>query len=233
MNSLDKQNVMWGAGIQVADQAGGYAGFFTHMDNKEGAYAKSAPKLISKQLYNRISATDIRRDWWDPSDKESPYVSKKFSFANVASFLGDYIYMRVEEMYFTAGRSGPAAGRPQERTRTDEHRHGRTRPGYSANNRSGTLLGATTTTWTGSFLENILTHRRIELWGEYGRLFDVRRLGQGIDRRTDDGFSEECISMMNRRNVNITKADTYDWVLTIPKAELDANPNINEEDQNP
>ena len=88
-------------------------------------------------------------------------------------------------------------------------------------------------TWTGSFLENILTHRRIELWGEYGRLFDVRRLGQGIDRRTDDGFSEECISMMNRRNVNITKADTYDWVLTIPKAELDANPNINEEDQNP
>ena len=49
----------------------------------------------------------------------------------------------------------------------------------------------------------------------------------------DDGFSEECISMMNRRNVNITKADTYDWVLTIPKAELDANPNINEEDQNP
>ena len=39
--------------------------------------------------------------------------------------------------------------------------------------------------------------------------------------------------MMNRRNVNITKADTYDWVLTIPKAELNANPNINEEDQNP
>ena len=192
MNSLDKQNVMWGAGIQVADQAGGYAGFFTHMDNKEGAYAKSAPKLISKQLYNR-----------------------------------------VEEMYFTAAEAA---------LRLDDLKSARELmntvmaerdPGYSANNRSGTLLGATTTTWTGSFLENILTHRRIELWGEYGRLFDVRRLGQGIDRRTDDGFSEECISMMNRRNVNITKADTYDWVLTIPKAELDANPNINEEDQNP
>ena len=161
MNSLDKQNVMWGAGIQVADQAGGYAGFFTHMDNKEGAYAKSAPKLISKQLYNRISATDIRRDWWDPSDKESPYVSKKFSFANVASFLGDYIYMRVEEMYFTAAEAA---------LRLDDLKSARELmntvmaerdPGYSANNRSGTLLGATTTTWTGSFLENILTHRRI------------------------------------------------------------------------
>ena len=84
-----------------------------------------------------------------------------------------------------------------------------------------------------SALQMVQLQSRIELWGEYGRLFDVRRLGQGIDRRTDDGFSEECISMMNRRNVNITKADTYDWVLTIPKAELDANPNINEEDQNP
>ena len=104
---------------------------------------------------------------------------------------------------------------------------------YNANNRSGLNLGATTTTWTGSLLEDIITQRRIELWGEYGRLFDVRRLGQGIDRRSDDGFSEECISGMNRRNVDITKPDTYDWVLTIPKAELDANPNINEEDQNP
>ena len=223
------------SGARILEEMGSrrFIGFFTHMDNKEGAYAKSAPKLISKQLYNRISATDIRRDWWDPSDKESPYVSKKFSFANVASFLGDYIYMRVEEMYFTAAEAA---------LRLDDLKSARELmntvmaerdPGYSANNRSGTLLGATTTTWTGSFLENILTHRRIELWGEYGRLFDVRRLGQGIDRRTDDGFSEECISMMNRRNVNITKADTYDWVLTIPKAELDANPNINEEDQNP
>ncbi len=81
--------------------------------------------------------------------------------------------------------------------------------GYSANKTAAARCSeATTTTWTGSLLENILTHRRIELWGEYGRLFDVRRLGQGIDRRTDDGFSEECISMMNRRNVNITKVPT-------------------------
>ena len=62
---------------------------------------------------------------------------------------------------------------------------------------------------------------------------DVRRLGQGIDRRADDGFSEECLSGMSRRNVDLTKADTYDWVMTIPQDEINANPNINEEDQNP
>lgn len=233
MNSLSKANVIWGAGIQVADQAGGYASFFAHMDNREGAYAKAAPKLINKQLYNRISPTDIRREWWDPSDKESPYVGRKFSFGNVASYLGDYIYMRIEEMYFTAAE---AALRQDDITSARELMNtvmADRDPNYNASRRSGLLLGATTTTWTGSLLEDILTQRRIELWGEYGRLFDVRRLGQGIDRRADDGFAEECISTMNRRGVNITRPDTYDWVLTIPKAELDANPNINEEDQNP
>lgn len=233
MNSLDAQNVMWGAGIQTADQSGVYAGFFTHMDNLQGEYAKAAPKLINRQLYNRIGTNDIRRKWWDPSDKESPYASRKFSFGNLASYLGDYIYMRVEEMYFTAAEAA---------LRRNDVTTARTlmntvmaprNPQYNANNYSGTLLGATTTTWTGSLLENILVQRRIELWGEYGRLFDVRRLGQGIDRRSEDGFSEECITAMNRRNVDLTRPDTYDWVLTIPKAELDANPNINEEDQNP
>ena len=73
----------------------------------------------------------------------------------------------------------------------------------------------------------------MELWGEYGRIFDVRRTGQGIDRRSEDGFAEECIATMKRNGIDLTRADTYDWVLTIPKDELDANPNINEEDQNP
>ena len=237
MNSLNKGNVIWGAGIQIADQSGVYAGFFTHMDNQQGTYAKSAPKLINKQLYNRINPTDIRRAWWDPADKESPYIGKKFSFSNLASYLGDYIYMRVEEMYFTAAeaalRSQTIADNVQTARNLMNTVMAERDSKYNANNRSGLNLGATTTTWTGSLLEDIITQRRIELWGEYGRLFDVRRLGQGIDRRSDDGFSEECISGMNRRNVDITKPDTYDWVLTIPKAELDANPNINEEDQNP
>lgn len=237
MNSLDKTNVIWGGTIQIADQAGGYASFFSNMDNQQGAYAKSAPKLINKQLYNRMSSTDIRTAWWDPSDKESPYVGKKFSYSNPSTFLGDYIYMRIEEMYFTAAeaalRSETLPGNVQIARDLMNTVMSERDARYNANNRSGLNLGATTTTWTGSLLEDILTQRRVELWGEYGRLFDVRRLGQGIDRSTDDGFTEECISGMSRRNVDLTKADTYDWVLTIPQAELNANPNINEEDQNP
>ncbi len=41
------------------------------------------------------------------------------------------------------------------------------------------------------------------------------------------------MTTMSRNRINITNPDTYDWILMIPKDELDANPNINEEDQNP
>ncbi|WP_295939196.1 RagB/SusD family nutrient uptake outer membrane protein [uncultured Alistipes sp.] len=237
MNSLDKANVMWGAGIQVADQTGGYAGFFPHMDNQNGSYAESAPKLINKQLYNRLGTNDIRRDWWDPANTESPYLGQKFKFTNVATRTGDYPYMRVEEMYFTAAeaalRSETLAGNIQIARDLMNAVMVERDPQYNANNRSGMNLGATTTTWTGSQLEDILIQRRLELWGEYGRLFDVRRLGQGIDRRADDGFASDCLAGMNRRNVDLTKPDTYDWILTIPQDEINANPNINEGDQNP
>lgn len=233
MNSISKPNVMWGAGIQNPEQAGAFAGFFTHMDNQQGAYALSAPKLINKQLFNRISATDIRRGWWDANDKESPYIGKKFAFSNLATWLGDYIYMRVEEMYFTAAEAALRQDNTKEARDLMNAVMAERDPKYNAGNRSGTMMGGTTTTWTGSLLEDILIQRRIELWGEFGRVFDVRRLGQGIDRKADDGFSEECLSTMSRKNIDLKNPDTYDWVMTIPQDELDANPNINEEDQNP
>ena len=106
-------------------------------------------------------------------------------------------------------------------------------PGYYVSYKSGLNLGSTTNSWTESLLEEILVQKRIELWGEFGRLVDVRRLGQGIDRTSEDGFADECISMMNNKGVNLRNPETYDWVLTIPQDEISNNPNINEEDQNP
>ena len=141
--------------------------------------------------------------------------------------------MRVEEMYFTAAEAALRLGHVQDARDIMNEVMAPRNPSYNANYYSGTFLGSTTTTWTGSLLENILIQRRVELWGEYGRLFDVRRLGQGIDRKTSDGFSNDCITAMSRAGINLTNPNTYDWVLTIPKAELDANPNINSEDQNP
>lgn len=233
MNSISAENVMWGAGIENTEQSGGYAGFFTHMDNEDGAYAQSAPKLISKSLYDKMQDGDIRRAWWKPEDKESPYISDKFHFSNVSAWLGDYIYMRVEEMYFDAAEAALRLGDEEKAYGYLSDVMSRRCPGYDVSYKSGLNLGSTTNSWTESLLEEILVQKRIELWGEFGRLVDVRRLGQGIDRTSEDGFADECISMMNNKGVNLRNPETYDWVLTIPQDEISNNPNINEEDQNP
>lgn len=233
MNTLSAANVMWGAGIENTEQSGGYASFFAHMDNVDGAYAQSAPKLINSGLYKQMGENDIRRAWWDPEDKESPYVSRKFKFTNVAAWLGDYIYMRVEEFYFDAAEAALRLGDENKAVTYLNAVMQKRNPDFDASGLSGTMLGAVTTSWTGSLLENILIQKRIELWGEFGRLVDVRRLGQGIDRKTSDGFASECISTMSGNGVNLTSPDTYDWVMTIPQDEINNNPNINEEDQNP
>lgn len=40
--------------------------------------------------------------------------------------------------------------------------------------KTGTALGKLTSDETGSLLEEIIIQRRIELWGEFGRIYDIR-----------------------------------------------------------
>lgn len=50
-------------------------------------------------------------------------------------------------------------------------------------------MGKLTSDYTGSLLEEIIIQRRIELWGEFGRIYDIRRLKQGF-KRTAEGLAD-------------------------------------------
>lgn len=82
------------------------------------------------------------------------------------------------------------------------------------------------------FLEHIKFQRGVELWGE-GFLFqDKIRWDDGIDHSADggSGASETLYQggyIVERPSLN------DDWVWKIPQREIDANPNISPEDQNP
>lgn len=232
MNSIDLPNVIWGAGVDNTEQASAYASFFGHMDNVNGAYAKTAPKLISKTLYSKIGANDCRRKWWDPTNSDSPYLSSKFSFSSVSTSLGDPLYMRVEEAYFNGAEAALRLDDIESARALMNEVMAPRDPSYNASKRTGVSLGATTNTFRNSFLENILLQKRIEFWGEFGRVADVRRLGQGIERSEDDGFASLCLTTMASKGVNLTNPGTWDWVMFVPKKEIDSNPFINEEDQN-
>ena len=239
-NSVDAKNVMWGAQI-VSDQAGMYASLMAHM-SVDVSYGQRAPKQISSWLYNKMSPSDTRRAWWDPNDaaysSANGYIQKKFDFSDLQTWTGDYIWMRVEEMYLNAAEAachkGDDATAKQYLMALMEKRD----PNYSTG-KAGNALATLTTNETGSLLEEILIQRRIELWGEDGRIYTIRRLRQGFERTEANGWpSGLLLKGADNTNLAVQDPDSYAWVLTIPQAEFDGNENMKPEplpkgDQNP
>ena len=231
-NDADAANVMWGCEI-VSDQASMYASFYAHMSTSI-AYGQRAPKQIAVNLYNKMKASDTRRAWWDPTDatySTGGFIQKKFDFSNVQTWEGDYVWMRVEEMYLTAAE---AACRQGNETLAKEYLMALMSvrdPNYSTN-KTGTALGAVTTEETGSLLEEILIQRRLELWGEDGRIYTIRRLHQGFVRSAENGWPSGLLIPTHADAA--ADPESYLWVLTIPQAEFDGNVNMDAaKDQNP
>lgn len=228
-NKANAGNVMWGAEI-IADQTGYYASLFAHMDTV-ASYGSRAPKQITKSLYEKMSETDTRRSWWNPNSSYSTggYQQKKFSFSDAQTWLGDYVWMRVEEMYLIAAEAECRLGNE---TAAKNHLMALMKerdPQYTCD-KTGTELGKLTSDVTGSLLEEIITQRRIELWGEIGRVYDIRRLHQGFRRTAADGWPSGLL-LSNRPTDN---PENYMWVLTIPQTEFDGNINLDiTKDQNP
>ena len=104
-------------------------------------------------------------------------------------------------------------------------------PDY-ATDKTGTALGATSATAdeTGSLLEEILIQRRIELWGEDGRMYTLKRLKQGFRRTAAQGWPSAALLATRPTD----DPESYMNVLTIPQAEFDGNENMSvDTDQNP
>ena len=138
--------------------------------------------------------------------------------------------MRIEEMYLAAAEAECMLGndaKAQELLNTMV----KTRDAAYNCTATGKELGKLTSDRTGSLREAIIDQRRIELWGEYGRVFDIRRLKQGFRRTTDQGWPNNAnILLTNRPSEN---PENWMWVLTIPQSEFDGNENMDDKnDQN-
>lgn len=232
INNVGAGNVMWGAGI-IADQSGIYASLYAHMDHDADMYGgyDAAPKRINVDTYNLMGANDTRRCWWDPNNETVPYVQEKMHFSDINTYLGDYVWMRIEEMYLTAAEAECMQGN-EDAARNYLNTLVKTRDANYNCTATGTAMGKLTSDRTGSLREAIIDQRRIELWGEYGRLYDIKRLKQGFIRTVAQGWPNDPNILLTNRPSD--DPENYMWVLTIPQAEFDGNasldPNI---DQNP
>lgn len=213
--SVTKSNeTMWGATMNSSISTF-VANFFSHFDNTNpSGYAggNGVYKNIDKRLYNSISATDFRKKAFVGSGGSTVYP-KLPEFANIkfrdpTIDAGSYIYLRSSEMYYieaeALARSGNEALAKQvlyEITVTRD-------PAYVLSTNSGSAL-----------ISEIILQKRIELWGEGGAWYDMKRLGVALERDYDGSNHPDF------GKFNIPAGDNK-FIFQIPQAEIDANPLI-------
>ncbi|MFD2552892.1 RagB/SusD family nutrient uptake outer membrane protein [Sphingobacterium tabacisoli] len=209
-------NSEWMWGIQHReDQPTYFFSFYAYIGNFSSTNTRGNPKAISSLLYNKISATDIRKKLWDPTAKEvgfpvaasgvrQPYMTRKFTLPNPANSNGDLMFMRAAEMYLIEAEAlANLSGREIDARKALYDLVITRDPAYVLSTNSG-----------GALVEEILTHRRVELWGEGFRFYDLKRLNMALDR--------------NGANHNATLTVTFDvpvgdkqWEFLIPQGEID------------
>ena len=173
------------------------------------AYAPSCQVYarINTMLYNKIPATDIRKQWWvDESLKSSlingltwkgnpdvanysdggdtklpflPYTNVKFGCNPIGGENNDEDtpLMRIDEMYLIQAEAKAHSDAATAKSILETYVSTYRDPAYSADGRGLALL------------DEIWFQRRVELWGEGFSIFDTKRLGKPLVRFHDDEYS--------------------------------------------
>ena len=205
------REALWAANTQD-DQTVAFFSFYAFMSwNFNSSAIRVAPRCINSLLFAALSSTDIRCRWWDPTGKltgptsaykQYAYQNRKFEVVNTAISAGDFAYMRLAELYLmkaeALARSGDETG-----ARTTLKDFVVTRDAeYVMSARTGEEL-----------TDEIMTHRRIELWGEGFRFTDLKRLGIELDRKGTN-YSKSVALVME------IPADDLRWQWLIPESEI-------------
>ena len=207
---------MWASRMRD-DQTIFFFSFFSFMSwNFNSTNIRSDPKCINDLLYARISPTDIRAQWWDPTGElpvpspsfsKAKYQNRKFRAQSPSTSVGDVVYMRLAEMYLLkaealarAGEEGEAAAILRKFAVTRD-------PSYASENTGAALI------------DEIMTQRRIELWGEGFRFTDLKRLNEPLDRVGTN--HSQPVSRIFR----VEPGDKR-WQFLIPRREMETNPEM-------
>lgn len=219
-DEISNPSWIWGADI-TAETTTIYASFFSHMGNLNPGYAGllGVYKNVDRRLYEEIADTDVRKEWFVGEGQTEAYGLPKYAnvkFIDDTFFEGDLVYMRVEEMLLIEAEaralSGDDAGAAQALYELVSKRD----PNYTLSTKTGDAL-----------LEEIRTHRRIELWGEGFAFYDMKRWNMALVRDYDGTNHAGWAGQHNY------PAGSAKFTLQIPISEINNNEEIGPGDQNP
>ena len=211
---------MWGIHIQE-DQSDGYGNFMAFMSrNYASTQIRTSPKVMNVLLYDAFPDSDVRKQLVDPTglheDLDLPsnfskfeYTSQKFMAASTSLSIGDVPFMRAAEMYLIEAEA---------KYKMNQEAASKLVLAELVSARDPEFLAFTTT--GEAYYEELLLQRRMELWGEGFRFFDLKRLGRKLDR-TDTNTSRTVIN-----NLYVVEPDDTRWQWAIPRQEINANEEI-------
>jgi hypothetical protein len=212
--NIDNPEWIWGI-HQREDQPTYFYSFYAYVGNFSSTNTRGNPKAINSLLYDKISSTDVRKRLWDPTGADDnfplaangvrkPYMTRKFTLPNPGNSNGDLMFMRASEMFLieaealarTAGMENQAKEVLLELAETRD-----------ANYTLSTNTGA-------DLIEEILTQRRVELWGEGFRFYDLKRLNLPLNRNGANHIASLAVEFS-------VPAGAKEWQFLIPQGEID------------
>lgn len=203
------------AAITPNDQTVYFYSFYAYMSwNFNATAIRQGVKAINADTYDTMSESDLRRAWWDPTGEmdvpattfaKIKYQNRKFTARSSADAVGDVAFMRLAELYLTQAEALARSGNFTEAQNVFTKFQVTRDPSYISKGNTGEAL-----------IEEIMNSRRIELWAEGFRFYDLKRLHLPIKRGSN--FNIAFCTFLEK------SADADGWVWEIPKAETDYNP---------
>lgn len=183
-NNYTNPEWIWGI-RQQEDQGTFFYSFFAFLSaNFNSTNIRTNPKAINSLLYNQIADTDVRKQLWDPTGSNTafpiplnpngsrrPFMNRKFRVANTALSIGDVPLMRAAEMLLIEAEA---------RARNNQDAQAQDALFILARQRDPNYVKSTLT--GAALINEIMTQRRVELWGEGFRFYDLKRLNLPLDR---------------------------------------------------
>ena len=226
---------IWGLPI-TSDNVSNLMNFQAHIGNEESwGYGHQVGRAIDKEFYTKIDNKDFRKhSWLDPDRNFYAYKSCRPNGSAYFATLKDYVNikfrpaqgaysdykiggatdipcMRVEEMYLIEAEATAQSNLVAARELLNTFMKYRITDGsYSCTDRTPTLK---------SFIEELITQKRIEFWGEGIIMFDLKRLDMPMKR----GYKGTNSPSDYRLN---TDGRAPHWNFVITRGEIQNNPAV-------
>ena len=214
--STTTKEALW-ASLTLSDQTVNYYSYMALISwNFNSEPVRIGVKQISQSLYDKIADTDLRKDWWDetgslPLPKETyvatPYSNRKFTARSTDNPVSNVSFMRLAELYLVYSEAAVRNNDLDTGKKIFAEFMATRDPQYQVPASQDQLL------------EDIMISRRVELWGVGFRFYDLKPLNLSLNSDGTNFNAGFCI---------ILKALASDprWNWAIPQAEMDANPNM-------